>query len=89
MAYHTDSPAQVEDLGSLRLGLVGLCDVLPLTGTPPTFHLPNNSTCGFTVDLAHRLSHWCSIALYFRRGKLGSFMDIAFVWNDVCVCGEY
>ena len=40
----------------------------------------------FIVDLAHRLWHWCSIALYFRRGKLGSFMDIAFVWNDVCVC---
>ena len=31
---------------SLRLGLVSLYDMLPLTTTPPTFHLPNNTACG-------------------------------------------
>ena len=35
VAYHTDSPTQVEDLG-LRLGLVSLYDVLP-----PYYHSPD------------------------------------------------
>ena len=39
VAYHTDSPTQVFDLG---WWVCMIC--YPLTTTPPTFHLPNNST---------------------------------------------
>ena len=39
VAYHTDSPTQV-DLG---WWVCMIC--YPLTTTPPTFHLPNNTAC--------------------------------------------
>ena len=42
VAYHTDSPTQVEDLG---WWVCMIC--YPLTTTPLTFHLPNNTACDF------------------------------------------
>ena len=48
VAYHTDSPTRVEDLT-----WVSLYDMLPLTTTPPTFHLPNNTACGYDLDTGH------------------------------------
>ena len=41
ISYRLTNPSR-----SLRLGLVSLYNMLPLTTTPPTFHLPNNSACG-------------------------------------------
>ena len=38
----------ISDSPDVRHGLVSLYDMLPLTPTPPTFHLPNNTACGLT-----------------------------------------
>ena len=40
VAYHTDSPTQVEEVFDLGWWVCMIC--YPLTTTPPTFHLPNN-----------------------------------------------
>ena len=40
ISYRLTNPSR-----RLRLGLVSLYDMLPLTTTPPTFHLPNNTAC--------------------------------------------
>ena len=45
VAYHTDSPTQVEEVFDLGWWVCMIC--YPLTTTPPTFHLPNNTTCVF------------------------------------------
>ena len=58
--------SEVEDRGSgskgvayhtlLRHGLVSLYDMLPLTPTPPTFHLPNNTPCELTCVIDENIN---------------------------------
>ena len=52
---YTDSPTQVEDLG---WWVCMIC--YPLTTTPPTFHLPNNTACEQKV-VAFLMSQWCTV----------------------------
>ena len=51
VAYQTDSPTQVEDrVFDLGRWVCMIC--YPLTTTPPTFHLPNNTACGIYTILS-------------------------------------